>query len=78
MLRRVGDDPVVVLVAVPSGTTGDQRLGGTELPTLTLGLLPVDDAVGLLNSAAPDLSTEDAAAVVLRESAWLPPWKTLS
>ncbi|GAB3055938.1 helix-turn-helix transcriptional regulator [Intrasporangium mesophilum] len=71
VLRRIHDDPVVVLVAVTSGTRGDERLEGLELPTVTLEPLRGADAELLLNRVAPDLPAT-VATVVLRESAGLP------
>lgn len=71
VLRRIRDDPVVVLVAVTSGSAGDERLAGAELPTVTLEPLAARDARRLLDLTSPDLSGE-VAAIVLRESAGLP------
>ncbi len=71
VLRRLTDDPVVVLVAVTSGSAGDERLADAALPTVTLAPLPDDDAARLLYRTVPDLPDE-VATVVLRESAGLP------
>lgn len=71
VLRRIRDDPVMVLAAVTSGTAGDERLDGADVPAVTLGPLAAADAERLLTRTAPDLPGE-VAAIVLRESAGLP------